>query len=195
MALEDMLKLIVAVAASFGSGAVIVVVLSKWLGGLWAARILQEERGKIEHQLSELSHELSLAKSSYDHYLDLILDYYKIFYRHYRLCQRASGADAHKQPDGSVTFTKDDFFNSLDTHLAEWSDREGKIRLLLPTPILGTHMEATDAFNIFKRALKEFDTSEESRQAKKNAFLVIDSVKGKLEQQLRDFLRTERLLK
>ena len=147
MAFEEMLKLITAVTASFGSGAVIVVLLSKWLGGLWAGRILQEERAKIELKLSEFGHELSLAKSSYDHYLDLVLDYYKVFYRHYRLCQRASSADAHRQPDGSITKTKDDYFNALDAHLTDWTEREAKLRILLPSPILATHTEAVDAFN------------------------------------------------
>lgn len=195
MAFEEMLKLVAAVTTSFGSGAVVVILLSKWLGGLWAGRILQEERGKIEVKLSEFGHELSLAKASYDHYLDLVLDYYKVFYRHYRICQRASEADAHRQSDGSITRTKDEYFDALDAHLVDWAEREGKLRILLPSPILATHVEAVNAFNSFKRAIQKFDTSEEARRSKKDAFIAIDAVKQKLEQQLREFLRTENLLK
>jgi hypothetical protein len=195
MSLADMLKIIVAVAASFGSGAIIVIALSKWLGDLWASRILQEERAKLEQKLADHAHELGLAKSSYDHYLDLILDYYKIFYRHYRLCQRVERADAHRQPDGTITHTRDDFLNAIDQHLQDWAEREGKIRILLPSPILATHMEAIDAFNRFKRTVDDFDSSVESHKAKHDAFVVVDSVKQKLESQIRDFLRTEQLLK
>lgn len=195
MSFAEMLKLIAAITFSFGSGAVVVVVLSKWLGDLWASRILQQERAKLEQHLSDHTHELGLAKSSYDHYLVLILDYYKTFYRHYRLCQRVSGADAHGQPDGTTTHTKDDFLKAIDQHLHDWEDKEGKIRILLPASILTTHMEAIDAFNKFKRAVDKFDSSAGSHKNKHDAFVTIDAVKQKLELQLRDFLRTEKLLK
>ena len=195
MTLIDLMKLVAAITLAFGSGAVVVIGLSKWLGDLWAARILQDERAKIERHLSEHAHELGLAKSSYDHYLDLILNYYKLFYQHYRLCQRASYADGHEKDDGTITSTKDEFFEKLDYFLTEWAEREGKIRLLLPAPILATHMEAVTAFNSFKRVMQKFDSSPESHKAKFDSFVKIDDVKKKLEQQLRDFLRTEKLLK
>ena len=195
MALTEMLKLIAAVTLSFGSGAVIVIALSKWLGDLWASRILQGERAKLEQQLADHAHERGLAKSSYDRYLDLILEYYKMFYSHYRLCQRASGADAHRQPDGTITYTRDDYLNALDAQREEWSGQEGMLRILLPSPILATHMQAIDAFNKFKRAIDAFDATPGTHQVKKDAFVVVDAVKKTLEQQLRDFLRTERLLK
>ena len=67
MTIEDALTLVGAVTVSFGGGAVIVIGLSAYLGDLWAKRILHSEQ-----------HEFSLAKSSYDHYLDLILEYYQI---------------------------------------------------------------------------------------------------------------------
>jgi hypothetical protein len=184
MTLDDALTLVAVVAASFGGGAAIVAALVRWLGDLFSKRTLQRE-----------AHEQGLAKSSYDRYLDLILEYYRTFYQHYRLCQRAASADGHRQPDGSITYTKDDFAAGLDTFLIDWAAQEGKIRLLLPSPILTIHEEATDCFNQFKRAIDRFRKDETTRKQKQEAFSAVDSVKSRMEEALREFLRTEKLLK
>ena len=196
MTLIDMMKLIASVAASFGVGAVIVVALTRWLGSLWASRILQGERANLEKALSDHVHELGLAKSSYESYLELILDYYAMFYDQYRLCQRVAGADAYRHKDtGVVTHTKEEFLSKLDGVLEDWSQREGRIRLLLPASILETHMNAISAFNKFKRSVESFDNTDKTRSAKEEAFVALDAVKNKMESQLRGFLRTENLLK
>lgn len=184
MGIEDAITLISAVAVSFGSGAVIVIGLSSYLGDLWAKRILQTEL-----------HEFGLAKSSYEHYLDLILEYYQVFYRHYRMCQRAANADAHRLPDGTITTTQDEFFDALDDFLVEWAAKEGKIRLLLPSKILELHVEAIDCFNVFKKSVDGFRKDDKTRQAKVEAFRELENVKSQLENALREFLRTEKLLK
>lgn len=165
-------------------GAVIVIGLSSYLGDLWAKRILQTEH-----------HELGLAKSSYDHYLDLILEYYQVFYRHYRMCRRAANADGHRLPDGTITSTQDEFFVALDGFLTDWAAKEGKIRLLLPSRILALHDEAIDGFNGFKKAVDAFRKDDKTRQAKMDAFKNVEGIKSRLEEALREFLRTEKLLK
>lgn len=195
MTLADALTLVGAVAVSFGGGAVIVIALSGWLANLWAKRILQREHASLQTKIDELRHELSLAKSSYDHYLDLVLDYYKVYYTHYRRCQRAATADAYGQPDGTIAHTKDEFLAALDTFLADWAAQEGRIRLLLPSKILSLHEEAIASFNRFKRAVDHFRKDEETRKEKHDAFAAVESVKLRLEEALREFLRTEKLLK
>lgn len=195
MSLEDTLTLLGAVAVSFGGGAAIVIALSGWLADLWAKRTLQREQASMQEKLEELRLELSLAKSSYDHYLDLILDYYRVFYRHYRLCQRTANADAIRETDGRISYTKDEFLAALDEFLVDWAAQEGKIRLLLPFTVLVLHCEAVDCFNRFKQAVDGFQENEETRKEKMDAFLAVDSVKSKMEEALRDFLRTEHLLK
>ena len=195
MSLQDALTLLGAVAISLGGGAAIVIALSGWLADLWAKRILQHEDALLKEKLEDLRNELGLAKSSYDHYLDLILEYYRIFYRHYRLCQRTAGIDAHRLPDGTITFTRDEFLADLDTFLVEWATQEGKIRLLLPSKILTLHSEAVDCFNQFKQAVDEFQKDEESQNKKGDAFTAVDDLKSRMEDALREFLRTEKLLK
>jgi hypothetical protein len=111
------------------------------------------------------------------------------------LCQRTAGVDAHRQPDGQITFTKDEFLADLDTFLAEWATQEGKIRLLLPSKILALHSEAVDCFNRFKQAVDGFQKDEESRNKKKDAFIAVDDLKSRMEEAIREFLRTEKLLK
>jgi hypothetical protein len=184
MPFEDMIKLLAAAIISFGGGAVIVIALSKWLGDLWARRILQEEE-----------HELHFAKSSYEHYLDLILTYYKIFYRHYRMCQRAVSADIYRKPDGTITNSREEFLATSDIRLKEWAENEGEIRLLLPKKILDIHLESVNCFNRLHLAVDEFDTTDATRKEREEAFLALDDVKNKLELQLREFLRTEKLVK
>lgn len=184
MTIENALTLIGAVTISFGGGAAIVIGLSAYLGDLWAKRILHNEQ-----------YELGLAKSSYDHYLDLILEYYQIFHRHYRMCQRAANADGHRLPDGTITSTQDEFLEALDGFLIDWRAHEGKIRLLLPSKILELHCEAIECFNLFKRAVEGFSKDDITRQDKIDAFMKVESVKLRLEEALRGFLRTEKLLK
>ena len=148
MTLADALTLVAAVAVSFGGGAIIVIALSGWLGDLLAKRILQKEHATLQGHLEELRHELDLAKSSYEHYVDLILDYYRVFHRHYRMCQRTANADAHRKvPSGEITYTKDEFLAALDKFLVDWAAQEGAIRLLLPVKALELHSEAVDRFN------------------------------------------------
>lgn len=196
MIFSDVLQLVGAVAISFGGGAFVVIALSSYLADIWAKRILQKEHALLQSGLEEVKHELSLDKSSYEHYLDLILDYYKVFYKHYRLCQRTASADAHQDaPSGPILYTKDEFLENLDHFLSEWAEQEGRIRLLLPAKLLELHGDAIQSFNDFKRIVMLYKPGSEDRTKKEDAFKKIDDVKNKLERGLRDFLRTERLLK
>ncbi|MEI8602638.1 hypothetical protein P4S55_18415 [Shewanella sp. PP-Sp27a-2] len=180
---------------AFGGVTVVSVALAGWLGSLWQKRILQKEQNTLIQKLESYRHELGLAKTSYDHYLELILDYYNNYYQHYRLCQRACNADVHSQPDGIITNTKDDFDAGLDKFMENWASQEGKIRILLPSELLGLHKRSIDAFNQVKRAVNKFNYDNETRQDKHEAFLQLDTVKTELEYALRKFLRTEELLK
>ncbi len=183
------------VAKAVGLSVAIVGGLVVWLGRLWLRRILQSENAEHSRRLEELKHDLALGKSTYDQYLELILSYYSTFYRHYRLCQRAANADGHRQPDGTITSTKDDFFDGLDAYLAEVKEREGALRLLLPSGILAIHERSLGAFNEFKHAVDGFKKTDETRERKRKAFQKVDNIKTELEGAIREFLRVENLLK
>lgn len=196
MSIQDALALFGAVIASVGGVAAIVVAVSKWLGDFWAKKLLQTHSASLQAEIEKLRHELSLSKASYDHHLDLILSYYALFYRHYRLCQRTASADAHRKlPDGPVIYTKAAFLDAIDQFIVDWSAQEGRIRLLLPSPLLALHEEAVECFNKFKDAVDKFSQENDaSGEEKRKAFAAVENVKTRLETGIRAFLRTEKLL-
>ncbi|KKK85211.1 hypothetical protein LCGC14_2775560, partial [marine sediment metagenome] len=120
---EDIFKIFGLVVASLSTSAVVVIALSSWLGKLWMGRILQEEKAAIDKQLGAIRHELELTQSSYEHHLDLILDYYALVYKHYQKCQRAAHADAYLAlPDGDITPSREEYLDSLNEIIQEWRD-------------------------------------------------------------------------
>lgn len=62
MNIDEILKIAAAIVASVGGGAFIIAVFSHWLGGLWAKRMLQDERAKHSETLENLKNELDLLK-------------------------------------------------------------------------------------------------------------------------------------
>lgn len=62
MTIEDIFKIAAAIIASLGGGALIVAAFANWLGGLWAKRMLQNERAKHSEKLENLKTELDLIK-------------------------------------------------------------------------------------------------------------------------------------
>ena len=186
---------IITLLGAFGGWAVVVATLLHFLGDTFAKRALQREAGKISEQLAGLSHELSLRESSYAKHLDLLLEYYAAFYRHYRLCQNATNQDAHRMPDGTITNTRKIFFEKLDDYLSESRAQEGKARLVLPHNLMLISEAAIDAFNEFKDAMKREKYDDTSHKQKREAFARIHAVKEELESGLRAFLRTEHLLR
>ena len=196
MTLQEFFSWVAAALVAVGGVAGIVVGVSKWLGDFWAQKLLQKHSATLQADLEKLRHDFSLAKASYDHRLGLILDYYALFYRHYRLCQRTTSADAHRRlPDGPIVRTKDVFLEAIDQFIVDWSAQEGRIRLLLPGPLLELHEEAVERFNKFKQAVDEFRTEDdESQRSKEKAFEAIEDLKKRYETGLRTFLRTEKLL-
>ena len=181
--------------APFGGWAAVVIVLIHFLADINAKRTLQREANEMSKKLSMLTHELKIRESSYSKHLDLLLEYYASFYRHYRLCQNAANQDAIKLTDGNVIKTKDTFFEQLDQFLSEIKAQEGKVRLVLPAHLLELHEESIGAFNEFKDVMKSTIYDDAFHKLKAEAFAKILSVKERIETGLRDFLRTEHLLK
>lgn len=191
----DWSMFIVTTLGAFGGWAVVVAAMTHYLADIFAKRALQREASRFSEKLADLGHELKLRESSYTKHLDLLLDYYATFYRHYRLCQNATNQDAHEFPDGSIIKTKDIFFEQLDHYLSESKAQEGKARLVLPAHLLDLHDESISAFNEFKDAMKRAKYDEVFQESKRQAFAKVHSTKERMEAGLREFLRTEHLLK
>lgn len=179
---------------AFGGWAVVVAALTHYLSDLFAKRTLQREAAAFGKQLADLGHELKLRESSYSKHLDLLLNYYTVFYRHYRLCQNAANWDAHKFPDGTVVKTRDTFWENLDAYRSDMAALEGTARLLLPESLLALHEEGIAAFNAFKDVMKTNAYDEKYHKRAREEFAKILSVKERMEFGLRRFLRTEHML-
>ncbi|RDE22887.1 hypothetical protein DV711_10025 [Motiliproteus coralliicola] len=54
MNIEEIFKISAAIIASLGGGALLLGAFSHWLGGLWAKRMLQNERAKHEESLQRI---------------------------------------------------------------------------------------------------------------------------------------------
>lgn len=193
--IDDWASFIFTTLGAFGGWAVVVAALTHYLADIFAKRALQKEAAKFSEQLASISHEMKLQESSYSKHLDLLLDYYAVFYRHYRRCQNAADSDALRMPDGSMIKTREVFFEQLDEYLSEWKAQEGKARLVLPTHLLALHEDAVAAFNQFKDAIKREKYDDKYHADKIEAFAKVHAIKVKLEAGLRQFLRTEHLLK
>jgi hypothetical protein len=72
--IEEALSLVRQAAAFFGTAAAVVIGLVAFLGGLFAKRVLQNERAAIEAGLLALGHELGLVKVTFEKQRDLLTD-------------------------------------------------------------------------------------------------------------------------
>lgn len=192
--IENVLEFISWMLAALGGWALVVIGLTTLLTTIFVKRTLQREAAVLSEKLTYIGHEFKLRESSYEKYLDLLLDYYSMFYRHYRLCQNATNQDAHRFDDGTIVKTRDVFFEQLDNYVSELKAQEGKLRLVLPPHLLEFHEESIVAFNQFKDVMKRDNYDESFQTARRETFAKIITVTDKLEGGLRDFLRTERLI-
>ncbi len=180
--------------AAFGGWAALLMALINYLADLHAKRTLQVEASKMSQKLADMSHELRLRESAYTKHLELLVSYYESFYRHYRICQTATNQDAYKYPDGNIESTKDIFWNNLEKYRSESGAMEGSARLLLPASLLEIHEESISAFNKFKDAMKRESYDQKYHQDKRMVFSEIESIKLRMEDGLRKFLRTEKMV-
>ena len=62
MTMDEIFKLAAAIIVSLGGSALLLAAFSSWLGGIWAKRMLQDERAKHSETLESLKKELDLLK-------------------------------------------------------------------------------------------------------------------------------------
>ncbi|WP_320819970.1 hypothetical protein [Thalassolituus sp.] len=189
-------QILITTISTLGIGATVIFGLASWLGSLWARRILQLERGVIEEKLKSIEHELSFSKTSYGNHLNQILEYYDIYYSHYRTCQLTAEADIIRFPDGDDLNTQESYFEELEKFQIKWNSIEGKVRFILPKDLLECHEKSINCFNEFNAAAKKY-TSQSDLQGRaplEEAFKKLDDVKNNYEKLIRAYLRTENML-
>jgi hypothetical protein len=63
MEIDEIFKIAAAVIGSLGGGALIVAAFANWLGGIWAKKMLQNERAKHAEDLENIKAELEVLKT------------------------------------------------------------------------------------------------------------------------------------
>ncbi len=66
MELQKLFSIISAILASLGGGALIVFALSKWLGGIWAERIINNEKALINQNTSDRTRKIEALMKHYE---------------------------------------------------------------------------------------------------------------------------------
>ena len=196
MDIKGILEIGTAILVSLGGAGAVLIALSSYLGKIWASKILESDRQKYQRELEQLTHSLSIRKTAYDRYLDLIVSYHDVIYKHYRLCQQTEHADIIRHPERGEYKTKEKFISKIDDFVEEVRAVEGKLRIILPEAILEIHNELVGEFNEFKHILDNYNNSTESddRHRLHEAMSKIVSRQKQLEQSLRNLLRTQNVL-
>ncbi len=61
--MDDIFKISTAILGSLGGGVLIVGAFTKWLGDLWATRLIQNEKKKLDEEME--SYKIKLKKSEF----------------------------------------------------------------------------------------------------------------------------------
>jgi hypothetical protein len=197
MTLAQIFEVSGAILVSIGGAAAIIFGLSSFLAKVWANRILESDRDKYRQEIERLKHDNALQKSSYERYMDLIVDYHDFIYRHYRVAQNAASFDVLNFENKPKVNTKRNFVEHIDGFRDELNQMEGRLRIILPKQILDLHEDHLNIANEFKDRVKAFlkNPVQERREAIETQFDLLDASQKELETALRDLLRTENLLK
>ena len=80
--MQDPTSVVLALLASFGGGATLVLLLSSWLGRVWASRILESDRARYAADLERLKEKVEFQLHSGRTFFDSELAIYKELWSH-----------------------------------------------------------------------------------------------------------------
>lgn len=172
--------------------------LAVFLGRKWVEHRLNKSleafKTDLNKELDIIRHELSLVLSSFERNIEHVFDYYSIYYKYYRLCQKITLIDFTKTKEGAVINTKDIFLDDLDQIVKEWSQIEGRMRLILPNEIIVKHDKSVIAFNSVRDLVKSYESYQEKpREELESKFKELDNIKNEMELALKEYLRSEKI--
>ena len=183
-----------AILTALGGATIVVFGLSAFLGKTIATRLAQNQNEKILAKIEELKSELSLTQKSYERQLEHVVDYYSLYYQHYRRCQKVAESEILRHPETGDRCTKKVFEDALDGFKGKWDSLEPRIRLILPRDAYTLHEESVEHFNRFNELLKALPNNmRNEKEALREQFKVIDEAKERLENCLRSYLRTNEI--
>ena len=146
--------------------------------------------------LAKLNSEYDIRRSFYENNINIIFEYYTIFYQYYRLCQKTATVDIIRDRHGKEISTRDLLINGIVKFVDSILEIESKIQLILPDNILSLHEESIKQFNAFRNVMKSYNLEHEKpKDDLKAKFELIDKQKDLIRNSLKEYLRSEKVLK
>jgi hypothetical protein len=163
---------------------VIVVFFTEWL------KII------FQKKLESWKNELIIIQTSFSQNYSFILSYYTNFYKHYRRCCNVLNYDYKVYPDNTTKNSRETFLEQLNTYVKNVNEIEPTIRLIFPEHLMAVHDNSISVFNSFRSIIKsDIIQMGKPDQELISSFEQIQNVKNELEKGLRDYLRTERIIR
>ncbi|MCJ7554582.1 MAG: hypothetical protein MUO34_11940 [Ignavibacteriaceae bacterium] len=170
-----------------------ILIQSSIISGIFLI-IVELVRRRFQKELETLKNEFAIIQTIFEKNHSFIFDYYTNFHKHYRACQKVVSADVIEFPDQTTIDTEELFMDNLDIYVNELNEIEPKIRLIFPHQLILIHENAIRVFNNFRGLVKSYY---KKRIKPKDdiifAFRSIDEIKKELEEELKKYLRTEKL--
>lgn len=160
----------------------IIATIASFLGGYFRKKgdylALREEFNKILEQnkkmtnaIEQIRNNFYVSKAFHDKFVEKIVDFYIIFHKYYRSCQKVVSSQYIRDKNGVVVSTEDLLLKDLNKIKEQYDETEGYIKILLPEKILKIISELTKGFNNFRGILKKvYDNPSEKNQALTNCF-------------------------
>jgi hypothetical protein len=176
--------------AILGGTSVVISALIIFFGKTLLVKITSKYNEEVLTKLEDMKAEMVFSHKSYENQLPFIVDYFALFYEHYRRCQEYANCEIIRHPEIADICTKSIFENEIDDFKNRWEEVEPKIRLVLPNQAYKLHNEATKSFNEFNQESKRISAnSNDEKENLRKLFEEIHEVKENLEMQLRKHLR------
>lgn len=173
-----------------GGGSAVISALIIFYGKTLLVKITAKYNEEMLTKLEDMKAEMVFSHKSYENQLPFIVDYFALFYEHYRRCQEYANCEIIRHPEIGDICTKASFENEIDDFKNRWGKIEPKIRLVLPIQAYKLHNEATKSFNEFNRESKRISANSiDKKENLRKLFEDIHTIKEKLEMQLRKHLR------
>ncbi len=189
---EGIIEYILVVIASVGGSGLIIIGVARWIGGIWADRMLETVRHQHQQEIEQVRHELAILQSFSDRYFGKQFELYSILWHSlYDLKSKADSLWSHADKstllpfvnqlkktsdeiERSFLFLEDHHYTSLKNLIDEFTNYEiGKKRLI----------SLRERDNINKNTINHI--IDDNRIRKNNYNELINQIKIDLKYQLR----------
>lgn len=156
--------------------------------------IIEFLRRMFQKELEFLKSEFAILQTTFSNNYSLVIDFFSAFTEHYRLCQEVVNSDVVQYSDGTSKRSDHIFLEKLDANVSEIKKFDPRIQLIFPQRVFQIYENSITAFNEFRDLVKSYtNLPDKPKKVLTEKFLQIDKLKSELEDELKKYLRTEKL--